>query len=409
MSPSLDVYLGAKHVGSLTRPGSGRLSFTYETDSAEARLSVSLPVQTARFPNARTRPFFEGLLPEGASREQIARLRGLSADNAFGLLAEIGAECAGAVVILPSGSPLPSADMSGVAWLTDDELAARIADLPTHPLGVGSDVRLSLGGVQEKLLVTQAPDGRFSQPSGGAPSTHIIKPSTHAWEGIAINEAFCLRLAQSCDLPTVRFELVDRWRVSCLVVERFDRETNAARGTIHRLHQEDMCQALGRLPREKYQAESGPSCADVTALLRAESTAPALDINNFVRAVAFNYLIGNSDAHGKNFALLYGADGLRLAPLYDLVCTAAYPGLTKRMAMFVGAEDDPGAVAQASWLQLAADCGVNGPLVVRAVRELANRVRFGAAALAQTAKSNGWHAPIIDEIVSVIVDRAGRT
>ena len=408
MSPSLDVYLGAERVGSLTRPGSGRLSFTYETDRAEARLSVSLPVQPARFPNGRTRPFFEGLLPEGASRQQIARMRGLSADNAFGLLAEIGAECAGAVVILPSGSPLPSADMSDVAWLTDDELAARIADLPTHPLGVGADVRLSLGGVQEKLLVTRAPDGRFGQPSGGTPSTHIIKPSTARWAGIAINEAFCLRLAQSCGLPTVTVELVDRWSGSCLVVERFDRETDAASATIRRTHQEDMCQALGRRPSEKYQTEGGPSCADVTALLRAESAAPALDINTFVRAVTFNYLIGNSDAHGKNFALLYGPDGTRLAPLYDLVSTTAYPDVTKRMAMFVGAEDDPGAVTEASWLQLAVDCDVNPPLVVRAVRELAERVRFGAAALAQTAKSDGWHAPIIDEIVAVIVDRAGR-
>lgn len=408
MSPSLDVYLGAERVGSLTRPGSGRLSFTYETDSAEARLSVSLPVQPARFPNARTRPFFEGLLPEGASREQIARLRGLSPDNAFGLLAEIGAECAGAVVIVPGGTSLPSAAMSGVAWLTDDELAARIADLPTHPLGVGADVRLSLGGVQEKLLVTRTADGRFGKPSCGIPSTHLIKPSTDTWEGIAINEAFCIRLAQSCNLPTVAFELVDRWSVSCLVVERFDRVTDAASGTIHRLHQEDMCQALGRLPSEKYQAERGPSCADVTALLRAESAAPALDINTFVRAVAFNYLIGNSDAHGKNFALLYGAGGPRLAPLYDLVCTAAYPDVISRMAMFVGAEDDPGAVTDASWLQLAVDCGVNGPLVVRAIRELAERIRFGAAALAQTARSEGWHAPIIDEIVSVIVDRADR-
>lgn len=220
-------------------------------------LSVSLPVEQARFSNARTRPFFEGLLPEGTIKEQIARERGVSASNAFGLLAEIGAECAGAVVIVPTGmEPAPSTT-AAVRWLSPEELEAALAALPSHPLGVGNDVRLSLGGMQQKLVVTRAPSGKFGQPLGGAPSTHIIKPSLSGWEDIAANEAFCLRVAACCRLESSRATVEVVGDTPCLIVERFDRTlTDDLR--IERVHQEDFCQALGLLPESKYESEGGP-------------------------------------------------------------------------------------------------------------------------------------------------------
>lgn len=407
---ALDVYLVGAHVGKLRRPGSGRLAFTYdaavaEQATGEVLLSASLPVRSDRFANGETRPFFEGLLPEGAVREQIARERGVSVQNAFGLLAEIGAECAGAVVIVPEGErPAPS-DTSSVRWLSDDELADALANLPAHPLGGGTDVRVSLGGVQQKLIVTRAPNGRFGQPLNGAPSTHIIKPSVAGWTDIAANEAFCLRVAGCCGLSTATSSTAEIGGTVCLIVERFDR-TLTDEMRIVRIHQEDFCQALGILPESKYEFEGGPSVAAVVAVLRQISAAPAADINAFLRAVGINFLLGNSDAHGKNFGLLYDPDlGPRLAPLYDIVSTAVYD-VTTRMAMLIGGEEEPAAVNEEQWLRLATDCGVNGPLLLRDLRALATRVRECAGAVAGTATAEGWYRPVIDQILAVIDDRA---
>ena len=150
---TLDVHLRGELVGELGRPGSGRLSFSFAPAVVERipgaiLLSASLPVRAGRYPSGECRPFFEGLLPEGSVREQLAREFGISPDNAFGLLAAIGVECAGAAVIVPAGETLGSGAGSGVEWLSDDGLATALAELPARPLGVGGDVRLSLAGVQ---------------------------------------------------------------------------------------------------------------------------------------------------------------------------------------------------------------------------------------------------------------------
>jgi serine/threonine-protein kinase HipA len=407
---ALDVYLAGAHVGKLYRPGSGRLAFQYDAALAEeARgsllLSASLPLQAERFRNSETRPFFEGLLPEGSVREQVARERGVSVQNAFGLLAEIGAECAGAVVIVPEGQEPAAPDTSSVRWLSDEELADALANLPAHPLGGGTDVRVSLGGAQQKLVVTRAPSGRFGQPLAGAPSTHIIKPSPAGWTDLAANEAFCLRVAHCCGLATATSETAEIAGTSCLIVERFDRTlTDDMR--IVRLHQEDFCQALAVLPDSKYEFEGGPSIAGVVAMLREISSAPAADVTAFLRAVAINYLAGNSDAHGKNFALLYDPlAGARLAPLYDIVSTAVYD-VTTKMAMFIGGEEEPAALTEESWRRLGEECGVNARLLVRDLRTLAARAHDCAGAVAATAAAERWHRPVIDDICRVVEERA---
>jgi serine/threonine-protein kinase HipA len=406
----LDVYLGNHLVGHLVRPGSGRLAFQYTdelaaTQAGDIVLSVSLPVQQDRFPNGRTRPFFEGLLPEGTIRRQIARERGLSEDNAFGLLGEIGAECAGAVVIVPSGEQPVTGVLGSVRWLMRPELEAALAALPQHPLGVGNDVRLSLGGLQQKLIVIRTPDGRVGQPLNGAPSTHIIKPSLPGYEDIAANEAFCLRLAQCAGLTTARATVEQIGETSCLLIERFDRTlTDDLR--VERLHQEDFCQALGVLPSAKYEVEGGPSILAVIEALRMVSSRAAADVTAFVRTVAFNFLIGNADAHGKNFGLLYDRDeGPKLAPLYDLVCTDVYD-VTARFAMYIAGEDEPEKITRGSWQALARECGLNPTLLVPDLEKLTDKVIECADAVSLQAVAEGWHRPIIDEVIAVIRRRA---
>jgi serine/threonine-protein kinase HipA len=412
---ALNVYLAGERVAELERQDPTRYRFRY-LDDAVGRygegallLSASLPVSRERYPSGRTKPFFEGLLPEGDARRLIARSRGLSEDNGFGLLAELGADCAGAVVVLPADAPGLTPDAGTIEWLDDDELAQRIADLPRNPLGVadpGGRVRLSLAGVQPKLVVTRTPSGRIGQPTGGAPSTHIVKPAQEAFPELVANELLCLRIARSAGLRAAHAEILEVGGSESLLVERWDRTIDDD-GRIARLHQEDFCQALGLLPAAKYEAEGGPSFAHIVETLRSLA-APTLarDLNELVRALVLNFLLGNADAHGKNYALLYEPIGIgHLAPLYDIVSTAVYPELHRSLAMTIGGLDDPDQIDLAAWRRLASESGL-GTQVARAVQDFAERVVAAARATRDTAQAEGWHRPVVDVIVELAEARA---
>jgi serine/threonine-protein kinase HipA len=411
---SLDVYVGQEFAGELTRPGAGRVRFQHSDHVRERYaganlLSASMPVREEAYPNGEAKPFFEGLLPEGVVRERVASELHVSYDNVHGLLEKIGVECAGAVVIVPHGEVPPDPAQAELEWLTDDELEERIRDLPNHPLGISPGrVRLSLGGIQDKLVLVRSPAGRFASPLHGAPSTHIIKPGQGRYDGIVANEAFCLRVAACCRLTVARSEIAAFGDHQSLVVERFDR-TFGAGNRIERLHQEDFCQALGVRPSAKYESDGGPSIAALVHALRRLSTRAAADVVTFLRSVILNYLIGNSDAHGKNYAILY--DPLtqgRLAPLYDLVSTAVYD-VEQDLAMSIGGVSDPEAIARDAWEALAAETGVAERQLLAEVRDMSERVGRCVASVRDQALAEDWHEPVIDEIAAISARRIQTT
>jgi serine/threonine-protein kinase HipA len=369
---------------------------------AAGALSVSLPLQERAFTPSHSAPFFEGLLPEGSVRKAIAERFRLSEEDGFGLLDALGADCAGAVVLLPEGERPDGEGDASVRALGEEELIELIDELPRRPLGVEvepGDVRLSLGGVQDKLVLVRSPSGELGQPLGGAPSTCLLKPDYGRFEDLAVNEAFCMRASAGAGLDVAATELVRVGSTPCLYVERFDRVEDDE-GRIVRLHQEDMCQALGILPAAKYEANGGPSVAKVVALLRRLGSArAALDVNRFLKAVLLNFMLGNSDAHGKNFALLYDDSGSpRLAPLYDIVSTVVYPELTARMAMSIGGVEQPDEVDLAAWERLADAAGLGGQLPALVKRWSAD-VTVGVQEARQAALEEGWHRPVVDRIV----------
>lgn len=414
---TLSVFLRGRPVGSLERTGPSRYRFAYSKEAIEedwsdpmARLSASLPLREERFKPSESAPFFEGLLPEGAVRATIAGKLGLSEANGFGMLAALGADCAGAVMVLPEDQPSHRAGVSARP-LSESEVGELLRDLPRDPLGIGADpegVRLSLGGVQDKLILVRRPTGDFAQPLGGMPSNCLLKPEHERFEGLAVNEAFCMKVAAAAGNTTAGTELLEIDGIRCLYSERFDRTVDAD-GTTVRLHQEDMCQALGLLPTQKYEADDGPSVASVIALLRRQpSPRIALDVNAFVRAVLTGFLLGNSDAHGKNFSLLYDpATGVRLAPLYDIVSTAVYDGLTPRLAMAIGGEDDPSQVDLLSWERLGAESGLGGALP-GFVRRWSREVLAATEACLRDAEQEGWSHPVLEAIADVCRERARR-
>jgi serine/threonine-protein kinase HipA len=341
MARTLNVYYDRELVGKLIQDDGGQMTFQYEKDwltkAEPIPLSCSLPLREALFTQKESRAFFGGTLPEDGNRNVIARILGISDKNDFAMLEHIGGECAGAISFLPEDEKL-SEDDNRYRELDDEELAKILRELPRKPLMAGEDgIRLSLAGAQDKIAV-RVDDAKISIPRGSAPSTHVLKPAIDTYEGIVFNEAFCMTLANACDLNAAPIEIRKVEDIDYLLAQRYDRIQNNE-ANIRRLHQEDFCQALGIPSEIKYQSEGGPSLADCFALVRDVSSVPALDLIALLDAVIFNLLIGNHDAHAKNFSLLYMPDrSIRLAPLYDLVCTVYYAELTDKMAMKIGGE-----------------------------------------------------------------------
>jgi serine/threonine-protein kinase HipA len=386
MAKTLDVYLHRHLIGQLIQDDHGQVAFTYGEswlNNADAiALSHSLPLTKRRFSRNDCRGFFGGILPEAGKRELIAKNLGISARNDFAMLERIGGECAGAVTFIPAGQHLPEHD-DRYRSLTRAELAEILRTLPRRPLMAGEKgIRLSLAGAQDKIAVHVRGE-QISLPLAGAPSTHILKPAIEHFEGLVFNEALCMKLAQAVGMPTANTEIGSVEGVDYLLVERYDRTMSPrmAGGPeyLRRKHQEDFCQALGIISENKYQNEGGPSLKQCFDLVREISSAPVIDLQSLLDGVIFNFLIGNHDAHGKNFSFLYSGETLagwqtRLAPFYDLVSTVYYPELSMTMAMKIGGEYDSRKISARHFEKLADETGLAKPMVKRRVMELAELV-----------------------------------
>ena len=354
----LEVWLLNQRAGTLWLKD-GELQFQYsalwlEQPQAIA-LSQSLPLQAEPFGDRACRPFFAGLLPEGQLRQRIAQQCQISRSNDFGLLVVIGGDCAGAVSLVV-GDQVAAPD--AVEWLEQDQLIALLDDLPQRPMLAQRDgLRLSLAGAQDKLPVVF--DGaRIGLPLGSTASTHILKPAIAAVEGSVINEAFCMALGQAMGLQVADTEILAAGDRQVLLVGRYDRRRGEGERWL-RLHQEDFCQALGIQPELKYQNEGGPDLNACFGLLRRATRPSAPQVIRLLDAVAFNALIGNHDAHAKNFSLLYTERTPTLAPLYDLLCTAVYPTLTAKMAMKLGSKYRFSEVQSRHWEKFAEAAGLS--------------------------------------------------
>jgi serine/threonine-protein kinase HipA len=408
---SLGVYWDTQEVGRLERVDERSREYSFRYTQRSRAISLSLPLSQESFTPAESRPFFEALLPEGAVREQIAGQLKLAASDSFGLLAALGRDCAGALQIVDNKR---MSDQPSVCWLDDSELDELVEDLPRHPMGIqhkDEHLRLSLAGVQHKAVLVRDEQRRFGKPLDGMPSSHILKPELpdSEYPGLATNEYFCMCLAARCGLSTASVELITAAGRPCLVVERFDREQWT--WPHRRVHQEDLCQALGLTPDFKYQKEGWrlPSYRALADLLDEHGPSPGLDRLAGAQAAVFHYLVGNSDAHAKNISLVHTVAGVRLAPLYDVVSTTAYPDLSTELALSIGDELNPDAITSIHWSDLADDFGLNTGGFERVRRALLDRVTVEAPRLSDEAHAKGWYQPSIDNILAVIEARGTRT
>jgi serine/threonine-protein kinase HipA len=399
----LVVYLNDSPAGLLSQDAGGLLRFSYSPEWLEGKdsipLSKSLPLENIAFKGRLARPFFAGILPEEGSRRRIAEVLGISSQNDFAMLEHIGGECAGAVCLLPEGAPPPAKNEKLYRELHADDLEKIIEELPRRPLLAGeSGLRLSLAGAQDKIAVTFLGES-VALPLGNTPSTHIIKPEPERFPGLAATEWFCMKLAQASGLNVPDTSILQVGKTPCILVQRYDRSVSAD-GFIRRTHQEDFCQALGYPPEHKYQQEGGPLIRDCIALLREWSSVPALDIPTFLDGLIFNMLIGNADAHGKNYSLLYNGGARRLAPYYDLVCTVAWPELSKTPAMKIGRSESIESITPVHWKKMAEESKLGWPMLRDRIRQLAQVVGENIRpTMEQCATLNPAHISKVAEII----------
>jgi len=409
---ALDVSWDGRLVGQLTQNQHGELGFAYspgwlQNDDAPP-LSASLPKRAEPFNRRECRPFFGGLLPEESQRDAAAQALGVSRGNDFALLDRLGGDVAGALQLLPPGEQRTAPDPGQRAIPLDDTGLIRVLDaLPVRPLLAGEQgLRLSLAGAQSKVPVVLV-DGAVALPVPGQPTTHILKPPMSRFSATTENEAFVMRLAAAAGLDVARAEpriLRDR---TFLLVQRYNR-SRGEDGCVHRIHQEDFCQALGVPPETKYASEGGPTFKDCFALLRRVAARPAVDVLKLLDAVIFNLIVGNADAHGKNFSILYDREGPRLAPLYDLLATVAYPELSPKLAMRIGKRATLGEMDAKGWVAFAADAGVGVPLIRRRVSEVSEIVMARAHEVAAELMHPSLDEAALLRFAAMFVDRAAR-
>lgn len=400
MSNDLDVYLNAELVGTLKLSSADEMVFTYN-QNAPRLISVGMPLEQRQFGNSHCQAFFGGLLPEGdEARKALGKRFGVSVGNIFGLLRAIGAECAGALSIVEAGLLPPPEGPEDVEVLSESDLAQHIRELPQRPLFVGvSGLRLSLSGVQDKAALSVVPGGLGVPRSG--PTTHILKPDLRQAPGAIFCEHLCMRTAARLGIDVATVKLATAEDQIYLLVERYDRRRVKETKKIERVHQEDFCQALVIPSTKKYQEDGGPKLADCFELLN-KTAAPGKERIKLLTAVIFNFLAGNMDAHGKNFSLLHSAQGISFAPLYDVLCTSAFPDYSKGLAMDIGDYDDPEEIFAYQWRTLCEDIKYSYPAFKRLAKRLYTMFPIEAKNEYAEMQADGWSHPSCERALEII-------
>jgi serine/threonine-protein kinase HipA len=382
---ALGVWLQGEQVATLTK-SRGKLSLQY-TQETLARyelnlplLSISLPLLPAPFRHDRVHPFFDGLLPEGSARQIIAYDRHIDPSDTFDLLEAIGRDCAGAVVLVPADEMPSQPDPTALVPLTDEQVADRLKRLQTEPLGVDGRIRISLAGVQNKLVLSQLPAGGWALPVDGLPSTHIFKRANPALPDMVVNEAFCLAIGRHLGIPVADTSIL-HIPEPILIVTRFDRLCHDD-GTIQRIHQEDLAQALSLDPGAKYEERTGPSFGKVARCVKEQVGLAGLQ--RLLEVTLLNMAVGNADAHAKNFSLLHvSPEDLRLAPAYDIMSTAYYEQADTHPAMFINDKQSIHDVTVVDIIEEAVSWGLPRDTVTARVTQLLTVLMPAIAAAAQ--------------------------
>lgn len=370
---SLIVYLNDAPVGRLT-DDNGKMVFAYDSDYAanlrNEPLSYALPLRTEPYEHAVIEPYLSGLLPDDIIRTRLGRILQIPRENTFAMLKAIGGDCAGAIAFFPEGDG-PKTTEGRFRRLADAEAGAILDSLEKKPLDIGEEgFRISGAGAQDKLIACWK-SGAVELPLDGTPSTHIIKTAIRDYPDSVENECYSMQLARACGLNCARCTMAVIGGKRRYVCERYDRAE--VDGRIRRLHQEDFCQILKIDPKHKYEVLGGPGISASMQLMREMALASS-DTLEFLRRIIFTFLIGNGDAHGKNYSVLYHGLKVALSPMYDVMSTAIYPDIAKRMAMKIDGEYSFKWITRPKFLRMAEKLGISPRIMSREIDRMCKRI-----------------------------------
>ena len=373
---ALAVVIMGEYAGELRHHGNNYMSFHYDPGYSGPDFSYSmLKEHGLDHYDLAVRPVIEGLLPDNeTTRSVMAEEAGTGSGDIFGMLAKFGKECPGAVQIC-SYSELDSVLMAEGDYIPvlDREIHDRLIEAAnqTRPQWHHGDESWSLGGNQGKFTLALI-NGKWHQCLGAYPSTHIIKPGVAGMDKQALVEFVTMQIAERVGLHVARttFERFDG--LDAIVIERYDRSVDGS-GVIQRVHQEDLCQALGVLPDKKYL----PTTQDCIQVI--ESAASHVSVTRFTNALFFNYLVGGIDAHAKNYSLIYpGRGDAALAPLYDLASVLPYEKITKdkwyKTPMSIGGQTKIGALTGSDIKKHAAKYRLDPDGCLRNMQQMTERI-----------------------------------
>ncbi|MEM9261952.1 MAG: type II toxin-antitoxin system HipA family toxin [Pseudomonadota bacterium] len=415
---TLIAIASGREMGVLTCGKNLDLSFEYADNWRRMRgaypLSLSMPLAARKHGSDKVTPFLWGLLPDNAAvLDQWGKSFHVSPRNPFALLSHVGEDCAGAIqFVRPERvEALASQQNLQIEWLSEKDVEDRLRTLSqNHAAGRRAEDlgQFSLAGAQPKtaLIFTR---GKWGVPSGATPTTHILKPPTGAFDGIAENEHFCLRLANAVGLPTARSEVKRFGDEFAFVSHRYDRRE--IEGRIVRIHQEDFCQALSVMPQGKYQNEGGPGTDQIIEGLQTWSSNPQADIETFVKANIFNCLIAGTDAHAKNYALLISGSSVRLAPLYDIISTLPYadiPIQKAKLAMKIGGEYRLQKIGVRQWEEFGKVAKISTSDIEKMIRDMSGIIGEASAETRIRIHDEGVGHPILDTLSEHIAIRADK-
>ncbi|MEQ1618162.1 MAG: type II toxin-antitoxin system HipA family toxin [Terricaulis sp.] len=377
MTSELPVFYETRLVGRIHVRAEGP-SFAYAPEWLQTKgafpISVLMPLTHRPIDPQIFLNWAANLLPEAAHLRAVSLRIGAAPDDVIGILHEIGRDTAGALSIGFPGSTSPG------SWreVPDEAALERIInELPNKPFLVGDEgVSMSLAGAQSKLGVAINDEGRLCIPVDGAPSTYILKPDAKdRLHGSVQNEALCMTLAKRCGLNVPAVTTGAAGARQYFLVKRYDRLTQ--NNVWRRLHQEDYCQALGRPPGAKYENNQsgikGPQLSEMFAITR--NVMQVRDVMQLLDYVIFNVIACNTDAHAKNYSMMISGRGVSLAPIYDVLCADAWPGITQNLAQRIGDKNRGAHLKKRHWNRMAVECGIRPAGVVARVRSLAEQVQ----------------------------------
>lgn len=363
MENRANVYFDDFLAGELSQDRYGTICFQYHREyvgNGHRPISISMPVCNEIYYGNEAHAYFTGLLPEEDVLTATANIIGTSRLNYFKLLTELGKEPIGAIKIgdniltePPSYEEISIEELNNIILRNEPLLGTLYKE---------KELRLSLAGAQSKTGLFYS-DRQYYVPKNGSPSNIIVKHTNNNFPDLVYNEYACMKIANAIGINTPNIRLESTSTQPLYIIERYDR--NFRDKFVQRIHQEDFCQSLGIMSQNKYEADGGPSFAACIGLLRKSATVPVVEINRFISLFLFNLIVGNKDAHGKNYSIIFDKSKKELSPAYDILSTTYYPMLSEKMSMSINGKFELDEINEGDLYQMSQAANIGGKLIIK--------------------------------------------